>query len=154
MNSSNRWFRQNLTKIAAALIVVFLFIQARDPKISARERSTLASRFHFVRYTLPDSMTSAGFILFSLYMIPDPATTPIKRARQVAFGFSVATIYALLLVVHVVYGLFIVLALTSATRGLSLHVYALLKRKRVAIPGAIEPVRVYAASEVAQLKQA
>jgi hypothetical protein len=99
-------------------------------------------------------MTSAGFILFSLYMIPDPATTPIKRARQVAFGFSVATIYALLLVVHVVYGLFIALALTSATRGLSLHVYALLKRKRVAIPGAIEPVRVYAAAEVAQLKQA
>ena len=40
-------------------------------------------------------MTSAGFILFSLYMIPDPATTPIKPARQMAFGFSVATIYAL-----------------------------------------------------------
>ncbi len=100
-------------------------------------------------------MTSAGFILFSLYMIPDPATTPIKRARQVAFGLSVATIYALLLVVHVVYGLFIALALTSATRGLSLHLYALLNRKRSPKAEAIEQVRIpAAAAEVAQLKQA
>jgi Na+-translocating ferredoxin:NAD+ oxidoreductase RnfD subunit len=100
-------------------------------------------------------MTSAGFILFSLYMIPDPATTPIKRARQVAFGLSVATIYALLFVVHVVFGLFIALALTSATRGLSLHAYALLKRKRSPKAEAIEQVRIpAAAAEVAQLKQA
>ncbi len=69
-------------------------------------------------------MTSAGFILFSLYMIPDPATTPIKPLRQVFFGISVAAIYAVLFVVHVVYGLFIALALTSATRGLGLYVYA------------------------------
>jgi enediyne biosynthesis protein E5 len=87
-------------------------------------------------------------------MIPDPATTPIKPARQIAFGVSVATIYALLLVVHVVYGLFIALALTSATRGLSLHAHALLKRKRAAMPESIEPVRIPAAAEVAQLKQA
>jgi Na+-translocating ferredoxin:NAD+ oxidoreductase RnfD subunit len=73
-------------------------------------------------------MTSAGFILFSLYMIPDPATTPIKPLRQVLFGLSVATIYALLFVEHVVYGLFIALALTSATRGLGLYVGALRKR--------------------------
>jgi hypothetical protein len=73
----------------------------------------------------------------------------------VAFGLSVATIYALLLVVHVVYGLFIALALTSATRGLSLHVHALLKRKRATAPGAMEPVRIpAAAAEAAQLKQA
>jgi hypothetical protein len=75
-------------------------------------------------------MTSAGFILFSLYMIPDPATTPIKPLRQVFFGLSVATIYALLFVEHVVYGLFIALALTSATRGIALHIYALLQRKQ------------------------
>lgn len=53
LNSSNHWFRLNLTKIAAALIVAVLFIQAREPGISASERSTLASRFHFVRYALP-----------------------------------------------------------------------------------------------------
>lgn len=79
-------------------------------------------------------MTSAGFILFALYMIPDPATTPIKPLRQVLFGLSVATIYAFLFVTHVVYGLFIALALTSATRGLSLWVNAQLKRQPVHKP--------------------
>lgn len=74
-------------------------------------------------------MTSAGFILFSLYMIPDPATTPIKPLRQVLFGLSVATIYALLFVTHIVFGLFIALALTSLTRGISLHMYSLWQRK-------------------------
>jgi hypothetical protein len=53
MNPSANWFRQNLTKIVAALIVVFLFTQARIPGISAGERARMASRFHFTRYTLP-----------------------------------------------------------------------------------------------------
>jgi len=35
-------------------------------------------------------MTSAAFIVFTLYMIPDPATTPLKPWRQAAFGFAVA----------------------------------------------------------------
>lgn len=74
-------------------------------------------------------MTSAGFILFSLYMIPDPATTPIKPLRQVFFGLSVAAIYAVLFVSHIVFGLFIALALTSATRGLGLYAYALWQRR-------------------------
>jgi len=73
-------------------------------------------------------MTSAGFILFSLYMIPDPATTPIKPLRQVFFGLSVAAIYALLFVSHIVYGLFIALAIVCATRGIALHINALWKR--------------------------
>jgi hypothetical protein len=67
-------------------------------------------------------MSSVGFTLFSLYMIPDPATTPLKPARQVLFGLAVAAIYGLLLIGHVVFGLFIALALTSAARGLGLYV--------------------------------
>jgi enediyne biosynthesis protein E5 len=93
-------------------------------------------------------MTSAGFILFSLYMIPDPATTPIKPLRQVLFGLSVATIYALLFVEHVVFGLFIALALTSATRGLGLYISALRKRsvvRKESIPAEV-PAAVRAAS--------
>jgi len=81
-------------------------------------------------------MTSAGFILFSLYMIPDPATTPIKPIRQICFGLAVAAIYAVLFVSHIVYGLFIALALTSATRGLALYGNALRKRKLVRKPQA------------------
>ncbi len=67
-------------------------------------------------------MSSVGFALFSLYMIPDPATTPLKPSRQILFGLAVAAIYGFLLVQHVVYGLFIALALTSAGRGLGLYI--------------------------------
>src|SRR6185369_2329394 len=49
-------------------------------------------------------MTSAAFIIFTLYMIPDPATTPLKPLRQALFGFLVAAVYAVLQVSHVVFG--------------------------------------------------
>jgi hypothetical protein len=58
----------------------------------------------------------------------------IKRIRQVFFGAAVAAIYAILLVSHIVYGLFIALALTSATRALALYENALWKRKVVRKP--------------------
>ena len=72
-------------------------------------------------------MTSAAFILFTLYMIPDPATTPLKPLRQVLFGFSVAMVYGTLQLMHVVFGLFFALVIVCAIRGLSLHIYALWK---------------------------
>lgn len=69
-------------------------------------------------------MTSAAFMVFTLYMIPDPATTPVKPLRQVLFGIAIAAVYGTLLVMHVVYGLFIALAIVCALRGVSLHVSA------------------------------
>jgi hypothetical protein len=55
MNPSSlpHWLQRNLTRIVAALLVVFLFSQARVPGISARETAHLASRFHFVPYAFP-----------------------------------------------------------------------------------------------------
>jgi enediyne biosynthesis protein E5 len=74
-------------------------------------------------------VTSAAFTLFTLFMIPDPATTPIQPRRQVAFGLMVAAIYGLLFVLlHVVFALFIALCLTSAARGVGLYVIAAWKR--------------------------
>src|SRR6185369_1189028 len=70
-------------------------------------------------------MTSAAFILFTLYMIPDPATTPLNPVRQALFGFSVATVYAILQLLHLVFGLFFALLAVCAIRGLSLHAWAL-----------------------------
>ena len=67
-------------------------------------------------------MTSAAFIIFTLYMIPDPATTPLDPARQALFGFSVAMVYAVLQVLHVVFGLFFALLLVCAIRGLGFYV--------------------------------
>jgi hypothetical protein len=64
--------------------------------------------------------TSAALIIFTLYMIPDPATTPLAKVPQVLFGLSVALVFGLLLVNHVVYTLFLSLCLVSIGRGLIL----------------------------------
>jgi hypothetical protein len=69
-------------------------------------------------------MTSAAFILFTLYMIPDPATTPLHPWRQALFGFSVAMVYGALQVMHLVFGLFFALVAVCAVRGISLWGYA------------------------------
>jgi hypothetical protein len=69
-------------------------------------------------------MTSAAFMVFTLYMIPDPATTPVKFWRQILFGIAVAAVYGVLLVNHVVYGLFIALAIVCGLRGVGLYLSA------------------------------
>jgi len=73
-------------------------------------------------------MTSAAFIIFTLYMIPDPATTPLKPWRQVFFGLAVAIVYGTLQMLHIVFGLFFALLLVCAIRGLSLHLWAWRRR--------------------------
>jgi len=65
-------------------------------------------------------MTSAAFIIFTLYMIPDPATTPLDPKRQTIFGAAVAFVYALTQILHLVYGLFYALLLVCALRGVGL----------------------------------
>jgi hypothetical protein len=66
-------------------------------------------------------MTSTAFLIFTLYMIPDPATTPIKPARQIAFGLAVAAVYCALQVMHLFFGLFVALLSISLLRGMILY---------------------------------
>jgi enediyne biosynthesis protein E5 len=86
-------------------------------------------------------MTSAAFMVFTLYMIPDPATTPVKPLRQVLFGIAIAAVYGLLLVNHVVYGLFIALAIVCAMRGVGLYAWAAWQSNRASqrAPLSLEP---------------
>ncbi len=63
-------------------------------------------------------MTGVAFILYTFYMVTDPATTPEGRRDQIAFGLSVAAVYGLLMVAHVVFGLFFALTIVCAVRGL------------------------------------
>jgi len=63
-------------------------------------------------------MTGLAFVLFSFYMVTDPATTPSSPKAQVLFGASVAATYCALMLFHVVFGLFFALAIVTATRGL------------------------------------
>jgi hypothetical protein len=65
-------------------------------------------------------MTGVAFILFTLYMVTDPATTPVAPRAQVAFGAAVAAVYGLLMMAHVVFGLFFALTAVSIGRGLLL----------------------------------
>jgi len=62
-------------------------------------------------------MTGLAFILFSFYMVTDPATTPSRPAAQVAFGLSVAAVYCALMLLHIVFGLFFSLVIVTAIRG-------------------------------------
>jgi hypothetical protein len=59
----------------------------------------------------PDADDSAAFMVFTLYMIPNLQRR--RLPRQVLFGIAIAAVYGVLLVGHVVYGLFIVLAIAS-----------------------------------------
>ena len=83
-------------------------------------------------------ITSAAFIIFTLYMIPDPATTPLRPARQACFGFAVAMVYGTLQILHVVFGLFFALLIVCAIRGLALHAARLLPRFNL-VPAAGQP---------------
>lgn len=66
-------------------------------------------------------MTGIAFLLFTFYMVTDPATTPAGTRGQVIFGASVAAAYALLMVLHVVFTLFFALFIVCIGRGLLLY---------------------------------
>jgi len=68
------------------------------------------------------TMTGVAFILFTNYMITDPATTPSRWSRQVFFGLGAAAIYGVLIVAQVSYAIFFCLILTCALRGLGIWV--------------------------------
>lgn len=87
-------------------------------------------------------MTGVAFILYTFYMVTDPATTPRSTQGQIAFGAGVAATYGLLMVGHVVFGLFFALTIVCAVRGLWLYAQAWVE-SRVLIDDVIAgPVRV------------
>jgi hypothetical protein len=69
-------------------------------------------------------MTGVAFLLFTFYMVTDPATTPNDPPAQLTFGAGVAAAYAALMVLHIVFGLFFALATVCAVRGIGLTVLA------------------------------
>ena len=65
-------------------------------------------------------MTGVAFILYTFYMVTDPATTPERTGAQIVFGAAVAVMYGILIAVHVVFGLFFALTAVSTLRGVGL----------------------------------
>jgi hypothetical protein len=82
-------------------------------------------------------MSGVAFILYTFYMVTDPATTPSRTWSQVVFGAGVATVYGLLMVFHIVFGLFFALSIVCAVRGAAVWAEALVVRRSPA-PDAYE----------------
>jgi Na+-translocating ferredoxin:NAD+ oxidoreductase RnfD subunit len=70
-------------------------------------------------------MTGVAFLLFTFYMVTDPATTPTTVRGQIAFGASVAAAYGTLMAFHIVFGLFFGLTAVCAGRGALLYAKSL-----------------------------
>src|SRR5262249_49117916 len=69
-------------------------------------------------------MTGLPFVLYSFYMVTDPATTPFRTRSQIAFGAGVAAVYSILLMAHVVFGLFFSLTIVCTVRAVHLYTVA------------------------------
>lgn len=67
-------------------------------------------------------MMGMAFILFTFYMVTDPATTPSKPIAQFAFGGSVALVYGILMLAHIVFGFFFALTFVCLSRGVIMYV--------------------------------
>jgi enediyne biosynthesis protein E5 len=108
----NARFTRRLPLIGAWLTCFFVQALLRHWLLGARLDSAL----------LP--MTGVAFILYTFYMVTDPATTPSGAREQVTFGAAVAFTYGLLMVCHVVFGLFFALSIVCAGRGVMLAMKA------------------------------
>jgi Na+-translocating ferredoxin:NAD+ oxidoreductase RnfD subunit len=87
-------------------------------------------------------MTGVAFILYTFYMVTDPATTPAARRDQITFGLSVAAVYGMLMAIHVVFGLFFALTIVCAVRGLCAYAVRWVRGREpnvVAAPAALSP---------------
>ena len=138
-NVSGLWDWGVPTFVLVSGIVMHTFFTGRFPLVAAWIVGFLAQgQIRAWLFDMPWAvpilpMTSAAFIIFTLYMIPDPATTPIKPRQQVLFGLAVATVYGILQALHVAFGLFFALVLVCGVRGLVLYLAA---ARRVFSPAA------------------
>ena len=82
-------------------------------------------------------MTGVAFILFSNYMVTDPATTPTKGMAKFMFGSSVGIVYGILMAFNVVYTLFFALCIVCGVRGIGwwvAHFVAQRRERNAAVP--------------------
>ncbi|WP_433630311.1 hypothetical protein [Nocardia sp. CA-120079] len=84
--------------------------------LQAVVRGLLDSNISIIAALLP--MTGIAFVLYTNYMITDPATTPFAKRDQIIFGASVGLMYGVLMALHVSFGLFFALVLVCASRGM------------------------------------
>jgi Na+-translocating ferredoxin:NAD+ oxidoreductase RnfD subunit len=105
----NARFTKRIPLIAAWLIGFFLQAWLRNAYFDTSIVAAL------------NPMTGLAFLLFTFYMISDPGTTPFDTRGQLIFGATVALVYGLLVMLHVVFGLFFSLFIVCLVRGAYLY---------------------------------
>ncbi|WP_207922489.1 enediyne biosynthesis protein UnbU [Micromonospora sp. KC606] len=98
--------------------------------VQAAVRAVLIDDTSFLAAMAP--LTGMALLLFTLYMITDPGTTPRSKEGQVAFGLSVAAVYGVLMAFHVTFGVFFALTIVSACRGIGMWTANTVASKRSA----------------------
>ena len=78
------------------------------------------------------ALTGITMVLFTLYMITDPQTSPSRPRNQIIFGAGVAVAYSILFDLHLQYTMFYAVTAVCAIRGMIL--YAASKREPVPQP--------------------
>ncbi len=96
-------------------------------------RSTVDPSIDFDAALAP--LTGMALILFTLYMVTDPGTTPRSTHGQVVFGLSVAMVYGALMMFHMVFGVFIALVIVCAGRGAYLAFLSSKPADKLAVAG-------------------
>lgn len=76
-------------------------------------------------------MTGMAFIVYTFYMVTDPATTPQSLKGQILFGAGNALCYGVLMYSQVVFGLFFALTIVCLIRGSILAGESWVKAKRL-----------------------
>lgn len=84
-------------------------------------------------------MTGFAFILFTFYMITDPATSPSRTTGQIGFAVAVASFYVLFMEMHVVFGMFYALTIVTAVRGALISLIGLRQRSFVITRSKLSP---------------
>lgn len=94
-------------------------------------------------------LTGYVMILFLLFMITDPMTSPSRVKNQIIFGASMPLVYGVLMLFETVYVLFYSVWLVAAVRGLILYVQAFrAERAPLTQPSTAEPQMPAIASHV------
>jgi len=97
------------------------------------------------------ALTGITMVLFTLYMITDPQTSPSRPRSQIIFGAGVAVAYSVLFDLHLQYTMFYAVTVVCAIRGMVLYFAS--RREPVRQPVAMAAAAAGSVSQPAAVAQ-